>query len=146
MSGGASWKEDQLVDAFIAGRQNARMRRSRDQSRELGESRSKVSLKTDLLGDNWDDESILSLSTSAEENEQALSEALMENFGLSLHDDDLGHMESDFEPYPGLAQGSALESEAGTSHFAPPSLHPPQPLSAVSSLADDSHSWVSDNR
>lgn len=151
MQDSGTWKEDQLVDAFIAGRQNARLRRGRDYSqngKDTGGSRSKASLKTDLLGDSWDDESIITLSTSAEENEQALSEALMENFGLSLLDDELGHLESQSELgafSAGLAQGSSLESDAGTSQFAAPSLHPPDPLSVVSTLADDSQSWIDED-
>lgn len=154
MGGNQSFQEDVLVDAFIAGRQNARLRRSRDHSQTgLGETKSKSSYKSsDLLGDNWDDESILSLSTSAEENEQALSEALMENFGISLHDDNgFENLEGDYDSFVGFAQGSAIESDAGNSNFFTPSFHPPHPLSSASSVTnnsnpafDDDASWPGD--
>lgn len=203
--GGTQWKEDQLVDAFIVGRQNARLRRSRDQhrqdsshshSREIKSnhkdfqnskknnssnnsgsiqpelSPSKDSLKMELLGDGWDNDSVLSMSTSAEENEAALSEALLENFGLSLRDNELDdeisfndpvETGSDFnslsssqisrlpEIIPSISttnlNNSFADSEIGTNHpLDAPSLHPPQPHSTGSTInnqqLDDDNSWV----
>jgi hypothetical protein len=110
-----SWNEYKLIDDFILGRMHARMRRSRNQQyqnqvdqvpyyhqqssidssnsvRQSSFSSSVTASKhrsRELMGGEFriEDDGSISLSTSAEENEAALSEALLENFGLSLTDD-----------------------------------------------------------
>lgn len=167
----SSWKEDQLVDAFIAGRQNARLRRSRerdDNSRSFSEddpfpsrplshhqqlaatagqhSSSDPAMVVgkggDLLSEMWDEESLLSMSTTAEDNEAALSEALMEHFGLSLHDEEeddntLGNTSGNTlidEALRELQTNSALFSEGDPNTLSAPSVHPLQPTSPANSF------------
>lgn len=148
----ASWKEDQLVDAFIAGRQNARMRRSREGGSQGGGRRGESSslLQNDFFGDGWDDDSFMSMSTSAEENEAALSDALMENFGLSLHDDYDETTDGDVNQSFSYIQNSTIGSEAGPNHLVTPSLHPLQPSSLAGSFrlgrsVDEEASWPNES-